>query len=85
MNKEGFWGGMVQAGKVEAQRSEQKDKKRGATHQGNQQSSSVGVGPGQDGSFGAAIAEMNLAAAWEQRAAGRGGLIEREQQQEQET
>lgn len=31
-----------------------RSKKRGATHQDNQQSSSVGVGPGQDGSFGAA-------------------------------
>lgn len=66
-----------------AQRSEQNDKKRGATHQDNQQSSSVGVGPGQNGSFGAAIVETS-SAAWKQRAAGLGELVEREQQQQQQ-
>lgn len=53
----------IQAGYMEAQQSEQKAKKRGATHQGNQQCSSVGVGPGQDGSFGLAAAARRQEAA----------------------
>lgn len=62
-----------------------KSQKRGATHQGNQQSSSVGVGPGQDGSFGAATVETNWAAAARRQAAvGLGGIVGREQQQEAE-
>lgn len=36
-------------------------KKRGMTHQDNQQSSSAGVGPGQDGSSGAVTAATSWA------------------------
>lgn len=46
--------------------------KRGKTHQGNQRCSSAGVGPGQDGSFGAVTAARSLLAVKLSRALGLG-------------